>query len=55
MAVESDWVLVGCTGQTDTVQTVTAYCRKKDSDTSSGCHAVFEDGAKNTYVTIGLQ
>ena len=52
MAVESDWVLVGCTGQTDGVQTVTAYCRKKDNDPASGCSTVFEDGAKNTYVAL---
>ncbi|KAM5541622.1 hypothetical protein V8D89_004812 [Ganoderma adspersum] len=48
MAVESNWVLVGCTSQMDGVQTVTAYCRKKDSDPTSGCSSVFEDGAKNT-------
>ncbi|PIL32554.1 hypothetical protein GSI_05257 [Ganoderma sinense ZZ0214-1] len=52
MAVESDWVLVGCTGQTDTMQTVTAYCRKKDNDPASGCSAVFESGAKNTIVKL---
>lgn len=54
MAVESDWVLVGCTGETEAMQKVTAYCRKKDNDSSSGCSAVFNGGAKNTYVVPGF-
>lgn len=48
VAPESDWVVIGCTGKTTGIQNVISFCRKPENDSSSGCSAVFEDGAKNT-------
>ena len=52
IAPESDWVVVGCTGETDGLQNVAAFCSKDEADPSSGCSAVFEGGAQNTYVVV---
>lgn len=46
----SDWVVTGCTDSAE-YQVVTAFCGKAESDPSSGCNAVFEGGAVNTYVS----
>ncbi|KAJ3559303.1 hypothetical protein NM688_g429 [Phlebia brevispora] len=47
----SDWVITGCTDSAE-YQVVTAFCSKLESDPSSGCGAVFEDGAENTVVKM---
>jgi hypothetical protein len=47
----SDWVILGCNTDSSQLQVVTAFCRKPEDDPTSGCSAVFEGGAKNTYVT----
>ncbi|KAF7797811.1 hypothetical protein EIP86_009017 [Pleurotus ostreatoroseus] len=44
---DSDWVVVGCTNSPE-YQIVTAFCSKLESDSSSGCSAVFEGDAENT-------
>lgn len=41
----TDWIVLGCTGSTDGIQSTTAFCSKANS---SSCEAVFEKGAANT-------
>ncbi|KAI0350483.1 hypothetical protein OH77DRAFT_1430947 [Trametes cingulata] len=52
IAPSSDWVVLGCTGETTGIQNVVAFCKKAENDSSSGCSAVFEGGAQNTIVKL---
>ncbi|VDC05350.1 unnamed protein product [Peniophora sp. CBMAI 1063] len=45
----TDWVVLGCTGSTNGIQSTTAFCSKAQS---SSCDAVFEKGAANTIVKL---